>query len=154
MFSFPFAVLHKIITQHNHTTFLLREIKQTESLKSLTMKNPFRSPIFSWLFSESIQLLSILQSERSYKILIPLPNERHPQLLSSISSQTRQHHPETQGLQGLVNPKAKQIIPFAPVYQAIHVISIRNLSSATYPCPCLLSGEIIWLYYIFFEITD
>lgn len=108
------------------------------------MKHHFQFPIFSWLFSESHTALSILQGKRSCKILIPLPNERHPQLLTSISSQTTHHHPEMQGLQGLFNPKAKQNIPFVPVYQAIHVISIRNLSSATDP-------SLIWLYYIFFE---
>lgn len=48
----------------------------------------------------------MLQSERSHKILIALPNER--QLLPSLSSQTRYHHPETEHLQGLNNPEEKQ----------------------------------------------
>lgn len=48
----------------------------------------------------------MLQSERSYKILIALPNER--QVLASLSSQTRHHHPETEQVQGLDDPEEKQ----------------------------------------------
>lgn len=48
----------------------------------------------------------MLQGERSYKILIALPNER--QLLPNLSSQTRHHHPETECVQGLGNSEEKQ----------------------------------------------
>lgn len=41
------------LTQNNYTAFLLQEIKQTESLKSIIMKHYFQFPIFFWLFSES-----------------------------------------------------------------------------------------------------
>lgn len=81
----------------------------------------------------------MLQGERSYKILIALANERHPQLLPSLSSQTRHQHSETEHVQGLDKAEAKQNdVLFAPLYQATHVITIRNLSSATYTCSSYL----------------
>lgn len=86
----------------------------------------------------------MLQGERSYKILMALANERHPQLLPSLSSQTGHQHSETERIQGLENAEAKQNDTlFTPLYQATHVSTIRNLPSATYTCSCLLSVEII-----------